>query len=348
LAGELINFEQILGQQSATEAISKAYRSNRLPHGMIFAGPAGVGKATTARALGGLFLCEKPRQLAACGKCDSCRVLAAGNHPDFHVVYRQLARIDKDVVAKELAVDVIRDFLVARASNTSVQGVGKVFVVEEADLMTSAAQNAMLKTLEEPSGRTVIILLTDQPDCLLPTIRSRCQLVRFARLDEKVVSDQLRKRGIDAKLATQAAQFSEGSLGLALRWIEDGVIERATELTRMLEKSSASQPPGPMQAWFKQAADAYAEKQLKRDDLASKSQATREGLVLYIKLASQFYRRRLGDVDDPEPLCQAIDALVRAEEYAESNVNLPLVIQQLCGALLSCVAPPAAAYNTAR
>jgi hypothetical protein len=98
-----------------------------------------------------------------------------------------------------------------------------------------------------------------------------------------------------------------------------------------------------MQAWFKQAADAYAEAQLKRDELTSKSQATREGLVLYFKLASQFYRRRLAEVDDPECLCQAIDALVRAENYAETNVNLPLVIQQLCGALICACAPQPAA-----
>src|SRR5262245_56052937 len=222
---------------------------------MIFAGPVGVGKGTTACALGGLFLCEKPRQLTPCGKCESCRIFDAGNHPDYHVVFRQLARIEKEkVVAKEFSVDVIRDFLVAKAANTSVGGLGKVFVVKEADLMTSAAQNAMLKTLEEPAGRALIVLLTDQPDALLPTIRSRCQLIRFGLLDEKVVSDQLRKRGIDARTASQASQFAEGSLGLSLKWIEDGVIERAAELTRMLEKLSAGQSPAPMQAWIKQAA----------------------------------------------------------------------------------------------
>jgi DNA polymerase-3 subunit delta' len=349
VAAELINFDQILGQQGAIEAISMAYRLGRLHHGLIFAGPVGIGKATTARALGGLFLCEKPRQVAACGKCDSCRAFDAANHPDYHVIFRQLARLDRDVKAKDLSVDVVRDFLVAKAANKSVVGVGKVFVVEEADRMNMSAQNTLLKTLEEPHGRTLIILLTDQPDALLPTIRSRCQTVRFARLDEKTVSQELHKRGLDAATASQAARFADGSLGLSLTWSEDGVIERAGELTRLLEKLAAGQSPGNMLAWLKHATDAYAAKQLERDKLASKDQLTREGLVLYIKLASQFFRRRLAEADDPEPLCQAIDALVRAESYAESNVNIPLVMQQLCGALQAAFMPkPALSYNTPR
>src|SRR5262245_28269412 len=110
MAQEMPSFDQVVGQSEAIEALTTAYRLDRLPHAMIFAGPTGVGKATTARALGALFLCEKPKGLAACGKCASCLALSAGNHPDYHVIYRQLARLEKDVVAKELAADVIRSF----------------------------------------------------------------------------------------------------------------------------------------------------------------------------------------------------------------------------------------------
>jgi DNA polymerase III delta' subunit len=338
MSGQLTHFDQILGQDAAIESITRAYKLDRLPHGLIFAGPIGVGKAMTARALAGLFLCEKPRQLVACGKCPSCVAFDAGNHPDYHVIYRQLARLDSEKVkAKDLTADVVRDFLIAKAANKSVVGVGKVFVIEEADLMNLTAQNALLKTLEEPAGRTVIILLTDQPDALLPTIRSRCQLVRFVALDESLVREQLQKRGISKEVAASAATFSEGSLGLALRWIEDGVVESAKQLNRMLEAIATGQPAGALQDWFKAAAEAYASKQLERDPLASKDQATREGLVLYLKLCSQFFRRRLADVkDDPEALertCAAIDSVVRAEGYLESNVNIPLVFQQFVGAL---------------
>jgi DNA polymerase-3 subunit delta' len=337
MSGQLITFDQILGQPSAVEAITQAYRHDRLSHGLIFAGPVGVGKVTTARALAGLFLCEKPRQLAACGQCASCRVFDAGNHPDYHVIYRQLARLDAEKVkAKTLNADVIRDFLIAKAANKSVIGIGKVFVIEEADLMNATAQNTLLKTLEEPAGRALIILLTDQPDVLLPTIRSRCQLVRFAALPENLVREQLQKRGIKRDEAAVAAQFSEGSLGLALRWIEDDVIAHAQQLTKLLEAIAAGGSASGAAAWFKSAADAYAQKQLERDPLASKDQANREGLVLYLRLSANFFCKRLANDENPqslERLCTAIDAIVRAEDYLESNVNIPLVFQQFSGSL---------------
>jgi hypothetical protein len=103
---------------------------------------------------------------------------------------------------------------------------GKAFIVEEAELMNAAAQNALLKTLEEPYGRTLIILLTDQPNSLLQTIRSRCQMVRFASLDRSLVERELIARKIDPAMARDAAIIAEGSLGLSLRYIEDDIISR--------------------------------------------------------------------------------------------------------------------------
>src|SRR4029450_13843365 len=105
-----------------------------------------------------------------------------------------------------------------------MMGRGRVFIVDEADTMNAAAQNSLLKTLEEPFGRTLIILLTDQPGCLLPTIRSRAQTVAFHALDSTIVTKQLALRGIDTSTARRAAELAEGSLGITLKWIEDGVV----------------------------------------------------------------------------------------------------------------------------
>jgi DNA polymerase III subunit delta' len=335
---ELIHFDEILGQGSAIESLTTAYRVDRLPHALVFAGPIGVGKATTARALAGLFLCEKPKDVIPCGKCPSCRAFDAGNHPDYHIIYRQLVRLSKeDSKAKELSGDVIREFLIAKAAHKTVVGVGKVFVVEEADLMNATAQNAMLKTLEEPAGRTLIILLSDQPDILLPTIRSRSRLIRFSPLDEEVVREGLAKREIARGTAVQAAKFAGGSLGLALRWIEDGVIERATDLESRLDRIVAGHRAADLQEWFKAAAEAYAEKQVARDGKTSLDQAKREGIALYLQLTADLFRRRLapaeGNPEGLERLCCAIDDLARAELYLESNVNIPLVLQQFTVAL---------------
>ena len=331
----MIRLSDIFGQEEAVAWLRRAVEADRLPHGLIFAGPTGVGKATTARALAAGFLCERPKGADACGACESCRVFDAGNHPDFHEIAKEHIRYhDKTGKSKgiTLSINVVRPELIEPASRKAVMGRGKVFVVEQADLMNDDAQNAMLKTLEEPAGRTLIVLLTDQSGALLPTVRSRCQLVRFAPLDEGVVRRELEKRKIDKKMAADAAALSGGSLGLALRWIEDGVIDAARELTGQIDNLLRGNPPQNLPQWLDAAAKDYAEKQLERDELSSKDQATREGLTLYLHIAATRFRRRLAetaDSDDLDRACTAIDALVRAEEYLHANVNVALTLQQL-------------------
>src|SRR5207244_7117040 len=131
-----------------------------------------------------------------------------------------------------------------------------------AELMNPPAQNSLLKTLEEPPGRALIILLTDQAGLLLPTIRSRCQTIRFSSMDDAMVLRELQKRGVAKSNAAEAARFAGGSLGVALRWIEDGVVASAAHLVRQLDEIFAGKPAGDLADWFKSAADTYAEKQL--------------------------------------------------------------------------------------
>jgi DNA polymerase III subunit delta' len=332
-------FADILDQKHAVQWLQRAYEVDRLPHGLIFAGPTGVGKGTTAAALGALVLCENPQRDDSCGKCESCRLVAAGNHPDYRVIMKELIRsYDKTGESKavEFSIEVIRHELVERAGRTTVMGRGKMFVIERAEMMTLAAQNAMLKVLEEPAERNIIVLLTDQPTLLLPTVRSRCQLVRFAPLPEEMVRRELEKRGIDERLAASAATLSEGSLGIAIKWIEDGVVTPAEELIGKLQSAGKGTPLSGLADWLKKAADAYAEKQLKRDELTSKAQAARDGLAVYLRVAAEHFRRlleRSASADDTERAASAIDAITRAEQYLDSYVNTPLVLQQLTLAL---------------
>jgi DNA polymerase-3 subunit delta' len=335
----VIRFSDIFGQDHAIDTIRRAYAADRLPHGLIFAGPAGVGKATTTRTLAGLFLCENPGGDVACGRCDSCRVHDAGNHPDYHVITKELIRYhDKTGKSKgiDLSINVIRPELIEPAGRKAVMGRGKVFVIEQADLMNPQAQNALLKTLEEPAGRTLIVLLTDQPGALLATIQSRCQTIRFAALPEEVVRRELEGRGIDRNQAADASRLAGGSLGVALKWIEDGVVAAAAELTERLEALAAGRPADDLPAWFKRSAEAYAEKQLERDKLSSKDAATREGLTLYLRIAAEHVRRKMPAMDEADALdraCATIDALARAEGYVDQNVNVALLLQQLAATL---------------
>jgi DNA polymerase-3 subunit delta' len=199
--------------------------------------------------------------------------------------------------------------------------------------MNANAQNSLLKTLEEPYGRTLILLLTDQPDQLLSTIKSRTQLLRFNALDPALVTQELTKRGIDPATAQQAAGFSEGSLGSALQWIEDGVIPAAQQLHKLLDDLLARRPLNTDLAdWFKAAAEAHAKKQQERDPNASLDQAKREALSLYLRLAAQRFRRVLRESGNPTQLdlaCTALESIAQADDYLDGNVNIPLIFQQL-------------------
>ena len=328
----MTTWKDIQGQTVAIDWLRPAYVADRLPHGLIFAGPVGVGKGMTAQALAGLFLCEKPKHDQPCGSCASCVVLAAGNHPDYHSIYRQLVRLQfPDRKAIDLSIDVVRPYLIEPAGRKAAMNRGKVFVVEEADLMSVAAQNALLKTLEEPAGRTLLVLLTDQPDSLLPTIRSRCQIVRFAPLNGELVATELQKRGVAPADARDAADFAAGSLGLAVRWLGDGVVQQARQLRAQIDTVLAGGRADDLPDWFRAAADAYAARQLEQDELASKEQATRSALLLYLRIFAQLLSRRLPQTargEELERLCAAIEAVGRAADLLESNVNVGLIFQQ--------------------
>ncbi len=331
-------FSQIIGQPAALEFLSRALEADRLPHGMIFAGPQGVGRYTTAVALATIFLADRPNDpesLDAAGK-----LVAARTHPDFHYITKELIREIEGKSANKaiaLSVDVIREHLVAPATRKSVMGRGKVFIVEEAELMNAQAQNAMLKTLEEPSGRTLIILLSDQPHALLSTIRSRTQTVRFLPLGEAEALKVVTGRGIDASLAQKAIALAGGSPGLAIKWIEDGVAMTAIGLVKLLDTPAAQRSPSDLASFFKAASEEYAKKQIDRDPLGSEDGFKRDGLVVYLRIASEHLRRQMQASDsnaEIDQICDKIDSIRKAESYIDGNVNTSLVLQQI-GAELS-------------
>ncbi len=250
-----LELQDVVGQDEAIERLQRAMHADRLPHAFLFAGPAGVGRRTTTVAFAKTLLCSKPvRKPAAktdkkppfrqaCGQCEDCRMMAVEAHPDFHLVYKELARYHDDAnvrarVMQEVSIAVIRSFLIAPAGRAASRGRGKVFVVLEAELMSIAAQNALLKTLEEPPDGVTIILICQNGEQLLPTTLSRCWMVRFGPLPEKFVTGRLLEAGVDEGEASFWAAFTEGSLGRALRLTRQGmyevkrnVIERLAKLT---------------------------------------------------------------------------------------------------------------------
>jgi DNA polymerase III subunit delta' len=331
----VIRLSDIFGQDQAVDAIRRSFASDRLPHGLIFAGPNGVGKGTTAQAVAAWFLCENPGKTDACGKCHSCVAIAAGAHPDFHIITREMARLhDRSGTSKatQISIEVIRRELAEPANRKTVLGRGKVFIVDQAERMTAQAQNGLLKTLEEPPGRALIILLTTHANELLATVRSRCQLIRFLPLDRILVENELRKAGIDAAQARSAAELTNGSLGLALQWIQDGLLDPAREVAASIDNAISGKNPGDFAGLLRKSADAQAAKAIERDELTSKDWAVRNGLEMFLSVAANRARVRMSEAPAEGTLtraCDAVDAIARAEKYLDANVNVALVLEQL-------------------
>ena len=333
----LLLLRDIFGQDQAITQLRQAQLAGRVPHGLIFSGPNGVGKGTTARALGAWFLCDHPLADDSCGKCPSCHLVEAGTHPDFHLIFRQLVRLlKKTSKARDLSIDVIKEYFLGPASRTPMQGNGKVFVIEEAETMSRDAANAILKTLEEPYGRTLILLLTDQPHYLLPTMRSRCQVVQFSGLSDDLIMGQLEAKGIDRATAELAAHLAQGSLGPAIRWTEDGLVQRISPLFERLASAIAGRPSDDLPKFIADIAAQQVLAEQARDPNISKDQATRDAVVLHLRFASEYLRMQFtGDLDAGKKLriCRMIDDIAQSQIYIEGNVNVNLVLEHISNRL---------------
>ncbi|MBF0331343.1 MAG: DNA polymerase III subunit delta' [Candidatus Omnitrophica bacterium] len=195
--------------QEVLDQLVRLHEAGRLAHAYLFAGPTGIGKFATALALAQRVNCLKAtRDPSACG-CDSCRKIAGGNHPDMLI-------LEKPEDKTGISVDQVRG-LIERLEFRSLEAKVKFAIVKDADLFNEAAANAFLKTLEEPRLGTVLILTTAVPDALLSTVRSRCQLVRFAGMSAKLMAGSLKnEQGLSADEAVILAAFGQGSPGRAM------------------------------------------------------------------------------------------------------------------------------------
>lgn len=201
---------KILGHDFQKSILQRAARENLVSHSYLFSGPDGIGKKLVANEFAKLVNCnsQSSEDSAIC-QCNSCAKIDKGIHPD--IIYVQFEGV------KSIKVEQIREGVEDKLFLKSFEGKYKVVIVDEADRMSNGAQNAFLKTLEEPPANTVIVLITSNPDALLPTIRSRCQLVRFNPLPEELIIDELNKRDeLSSEEAMICSKLSRGSLGKAL------------------------------------------------------------------------------------------------------------------------------------
>jgi len=203
-------FSDVIGHDEVIKNLRNVIISHRIANGYIFSGPDEVGKELMAISFAKALNC-KEMEGDFCDKCVSCRRINDGNHTDVRVISPEGAK---------LKIEQIR-FLKKQSSYKSLESSHKIYIICDADKMTPEAANSMLKTLEEPSGVVLFILLTTSYNALLPTIRSRCQLVRFSLVLQVTIENELANRGISEPRAKWLAIKSQGKPGKALKLAKD-------------------------------------------------------------------------------------------------------------------------------
>ncbi|MEX2289927.1 MAG: DNA polymerase III subunit delta' [Mycobacteriales bacterium] len=216
-------FTDLVGQERVVEQLTGAARAARqvvsggagasggMTHAWLFTGPPGSGRSVAARALAAALQCETPGE-PGCGHCDACAQALSGTHPDVAVVVPE---------GLSLRVDEARE-IILRSSRSPTRGRWQVTLIEDADRLTESGANALLKALEEPPPRSVLLLSAPSVEDLLPTIRSRCRSAALRTPPSEAVARVLVERdGVEPAMAAFAAQAAQGHIGRAKRLATD-------------------------------------------------------------------------------------------------------------------------------
>ena len=233
-------FRSIVGHRRLVALLSSAAARGTVPPSLLLAGPAGVGKRRVGMALAETLNCLSPVSTPeiphdACGECAACRRIARGTHPDVIVV--------EPGEMGSIKIEPIRD-VIDQAQYRPFEGRRRVVLIDDADSLMPAAQNALLKTLEEPPSASVFVLVSAMPDALLPTVLSRCPRLRFGPLTPGEIADALKRdHGYKEAEARAVAADAEGSLGRALDAESADLADARAAAQRLLERTATVADP---------------------------------------------------------------------------------------------------------
>lgn len=392
----MLSMDQIRGQSAAIDLLLTQLAAARPHHAYIFHGPTGVGKFTTAIALARILLCHHPEhdlagRPAACGQCESCRLLSGlepgdaeeeqasieSAHPDLHIVAKELAASSSVATVRSrkqtnIPIDLLRELVVggvtsdgrfhdASAYKSPNLRHGKVFIIDEAELLDAPGQNVLLKTLEEPPAGTTLILITASEDRLLPTIRSRCQRVAFVPLDDQIVRQWIDQHtdDLDDRAKSWLVDFASGSLGRAALAVEYDLVGWAKAVLPMIDHIAEGQAQPALGQVLADGLKQFAEDWVGRRPKGSKEAANKLAAQLMWSLIAGQARRRVhqlashcppgeSQVNEARlsPWLSMIDAIGQAQRLLGSNVNLTLVCDQLAMSLHECLMPQVAGADS--
>lgn len=238
-----MNWSSIRSHSEQVQMLRRSLSRGRLAHAYLFAGPPGVGKSRFARIFAQALLCQRHQdesELEPCEECSNCRQMNAQSHPDFFYVCKPE---DKSEVPLEVFLGRSekrgREGLIYDLSLKPMSSDRRIAIIDDANWMNDEGANAMLKTLEEPPPKSVLILIADNLEAILPTIRSRCQLLRFSALSQTDVADLLLENQFtESKTDADAvAAMSEGSLQIAAQLLKPELRQLRDQLAKYLASS---------------------------------------------------------------------------------------------------------------
>jgi DNA polymerase-3 subunit delta' len=336
-----------VGHEAQKEAFRRAFQRRRMAHAYLFTGPPGVGKHLFAVALAQALLCERrppDGPLEACGRCAGCVQVAAGTHPDFFTAARPPESL-------EFPIELMRE-LCQSFSLKSARGRGKVVIIDDADDLNEESANCFLKTLEEPPAGSVLILIGSSTERQLPTIVSRCQVVRFAPLPDEVVGQILDRRTQEDPEATirpgpelrqRLIRLGAGSPGTALALADPGLWEFRSMFLKGLTQPKLDSV-GLAKTWLGFVEEAGKESAAQRQRARLVLRLLIEFLSDALALSLGAGPRRTGPEDRPlldalvaraagSGISSLIERCLEADRQVERRVQLVLVLEALLDAL---------------
>jgi len=360
-----MKFSDVIAQTSVKQQLQRQLAADRVPHALLFAGPAGTGKLPMALAMASALLCTARRDAEACGACPACRMTASLAHPDLHFVFPIVSKGSADAAVSDLYLKEWRQALtenpyidyagwlgelgtdhkqariyaaestqiLRKLSVMSSQGGYKVMIVWQPELMDPKAANSLLKILEEPPRRTVFLLVSDRPERVLETIRSRTRRIDFPRLTEADVAQALRQRhALGDEDARMVARLCEGSYARALQELREDA-ERAEDfdLFVLLMRLCYRRDIKELHRWADSLAERGRERQKRFLDYAQR--LVRENFVYNFRQPELNYEsRREADFSvrfarfiNERNVIGIMDELSLAARDIEGNVNARMV-----------------------
>lgn len=332
-------WSQLKGHNEQRELFRRSVRRNRMSHAYVLSGPEGIGKLRFARLLAMSLFCREhqPEELDACGDCRSCRGFLAGTWPDYIQVNcpegKSEIPIELLIGAREKRGREGMCYELAMAPQASDR---RIAVIDDAHRMNADGANAILKTLEEPPADAVLLLICNNPESLLPTIRSRCQIVRFFPLADAEVAEILQNDELVATAADAAevASMAEGSLAVASQLLNPDLRRLKDSITEQLGRMEKMQPL----VIARQVADDL-------DRISSGGDEVRRNAQWLLRFVTDFLQQRLrhlasGDLSDPltqrlgvrtgvDLLSPMLARVCEATQRIDSNTPVRLVLESL-------------------